>query len=169
MTGTPAGEWVVRSKRDEAPATRVRLVLLVARLLRCPPAQVMAASPATAEMVHPPEPTAVGAVRDGDWRGLARGCVELFDELDRAAGTGADEAAEAEHVMLRLTEILERSGVEVIDGDDAFDGRRHRMVGGTPGAAPRAALVETVRPGFAIGARVLRQARVRVSTAADER
>jgi hypothetical protein len=97
------------------------------------------------------------------WIGLAEGCVELIDELDQNAD-GFDPLRRelADHVALRLEEVLERSGVEVIKDEATFDRARHRPVRGVGAASPGAIISETVSSGFAVGPRVLRRARVRV-------
>ena len=121
-------------------------------------------SPSIALGVQPSPP---GERRDpsGDehWIELAEGCVEVIDELDQNAD-GFDEPRRdlAEHVMLRLEEVLERSGVEVIVDDPVFDRARHRPVPSDGAASTGATISETLSPGFAVGRRVLRRARVRV-------
>ncbi|MEJ2887955.1 nucleotide exchange factor GrpE [Actinomycetospora aeridis] len=180
----------------ERVGVRVRIVLLIDRILgrpltgtgpraTTPAAEVPegpAADPASEPSGEQPatganetpaggpaeDPVTPAAPPDGQWVDLAKSCVDLFDELDRSVGEEGEGSAEAEHVMLRLAEILERSGVEIIDGEVAFDRRRHRNIDPTVRAATEAPLTETVRPGFAIGSRILRQARVRVAQA-DER
>jgi len=94
---------------------------------------------------------------------LVEECVEVVDELDRHMNTfDAPRREVAEHVVLRMEEVLERSGVEVISNEPTFDRGRHQPVGASATASPGAAIAETLSPGFAIGRRVLRRARVRV-------
>jgi hypothetical protein len=130
----------------------------------------------TAARVEPPGPpdvtprvesslpvTRVEGSGDGQWTGLAEGCVEVIDELDQhIVGFDAPRQELAEHVMLRLEEVLERSGVEVIMDEASFDRARHRPVSGGVAVSDGAAITETISPGFAVGRRVLRRARVQV-------
>lgn len=96
------------------------------------------------------------------WIRLVEECAELVDELDEHKG-GLDPARRqlAEHVISRLEEGLERSGVEVISEDTTFDRNRHKPAAGSA-AIHGAAISETLSPGFAVGRRVVRRARVRV-------
>ena len=105
-----------------------------------------------------PEPLPVD---DGSWLKLVEESVDLLDELDRHMASFDDPRRElADHVILRITEVLGRSDVEVITGDDGFDLKRHTAPGHVP--EPGAPIAETESPGFAVGARVLRRARVRL-------
>jgi hypothetical protein len=100
---------------------------------------------------------------DDHWIDLAEGCIEVIDELDQnAEGFDSPRRDLAEHVVLRLEEVLERSGVEVITNDAIFDRARHRPVPSDGAATTGVAISETLSPGFAVGHRVLRRARVRV-------
>ncbi|HKP51299.1 MAG TPA: hypothetical protein VJ183_01460 [Chloroflexia bacterium] len=97
------------------------------------------------------------------WLGLVEECVALFDELDRH-GPGFDPPRQelAEHVCFRLREILERSGVEIIEGATLFDRIQHQQEGITGSVPLGAHIAETLSPGFHIGRRVLRRARVKL-------
>lgn len=98
---------------------------------------------------------------DGAWVTLAEDCVALLDEIDRvAADLDAPSHAYAGHIGSRIVEMLERSGVAVIAEDASYDRLRHRPIDGT--ARPGDPIAETVRAGFAIDARVLRRAWVRL-------
>lgn len=100
---------------------------------------------------------------DGRWIKLSEGCVEVIDELDQNLdGFDVQSRALAEHVSLRLEEVLERSGVAVIKDEANFDRARHKSVRGGGETLVGATISETVSPGFAVGQRVLRRARVRV-------
>ena len=105
---------------------------------------------------------AASPLNNEPWLNLAEECVELLDELDelRPAFDPARRML-AEHVMSRLEEALERSGIEVISGDIAFDRNRHKPERASA-AASGATIAETLSPGFAVGQRVLRRARVRL-------
>lgn len=108
-------------------------------------------------------PPVAGRPEDGPWMRLVEECVEVVDELDRHMNSfDAPRREVAEHVVLRMEEALERSGVEVISDEPIFDRSRHQPVGAIATASPGAAIAETLSPGFAIGRRVLRRARVRV-------
>lgn len=94
---------------------------------------------------------------------LVEECVDVVDELDRhMASFDAPRRELADHVMLRLREALERSGVEVISDDVFFDRGRHKPAGPSARDSSGAVISEILSPGFAIGQRVLRRARVRV-------
>jgi hypothetical protein len=97
------------------------------------------------------------------WLGLVEECVTLFDELDRHGASFDPQRREvAAHVCYRLQEILERSGVTLISGDPTFDRNRHRPEPAAAGIAAGAVIAETLSPGFSVGRRVLRRARVRL-------
>ncbi len=112
---------------------------------------------------HPEDGRWMKLVEDGRWMKLVEECVEVVDELDRHISTfDAPRREVAEHVVLRIEEVLERSGVEVISDEPIFDRSRHQPIGASATASPGAAISETLSPGFAVGRRVLRRARVRV-------
>lgn len=104
----------------------------------------------------PPDP-----LDNKPWLGLVEECTELFGELDRHRADFDPLRQEVvDHVSYRLQEVLERNGVEGICGDARFDHNRHQP--DRSGAATGAAIAETLSPGFAVGRRVLRRARVRL-------
>jgi hypothetical protein len=110
--------------------------------------------------------TLADPLQNQPWVTLAEACVRLFDDLTRQLPS-LDPGGRtiAVHVCSRLRESLERSGVEVIDGDAGFDLRRHEPE--TPVVVPAGTAIEqTLAPGFAIGRRVLRRATVRVRSTA---
>lgn len=87
----------------------------------------------------------------------------MFDELDgHLDDFDAPRREVVRHVVLRLEEILGRSGVEVISDDATFDRARHKPVAASAATAPGSAIAETLSPGFAVGRRVLQRARVRL-------
>ena len=96
---------------------------------------------------------------DRAWIGLARECVDLFDEMDRAAAGSIP----ADHVRSRLQELLERSGVDVIENDTVFQRTRHQVKNTTRMVADGTPIRQVVSPGFAIDALVLRRAMVRIA------
>lgn len=98
------------------------------------------------------------------WVKLAEACVELFAELDRYQADFDPPRREiAEHVCNRLMEILARNGVDLIDADGAFDRSLHEP--DPPGIRPKpgaATVQHVISPGFQVGRRVLRRARVEI-------
>ena len=98
------------------------------------------------------------------WIKLTQECVTLFDELDRKSASMDPRRQElASYVCSQLEEILERCGVTIISGDSAFDERRHRPSPAVSRVAAGTAIAETLSPGFVVGPRVLRRARVRLA------
>jgi hypothetical protein len=104
-----------------------------------------------------------GSQEDGRWIKLVEECVEVVDELDEHVGSfDAPRREVAGHVILRLEEILGRSGVQIISNDPVFDRTRHKPDEDYATIDSGAAVRETLSPGFAVGPRVLRRARVRL-------
>lgn len=102
-------------------------------------------------------------LEDGPWMKLVEECVEVLDELDEHMESfDAPRREVAGHVVLRLEEILGRSGVEVISDDAVFDRARHKPDADHAATEDGAAVSKTMSPGFAVGTRVLRRARVRL-------
>jgi hypothetical protein len=96
------------------------------------------------------------------WLRVVEECVDVFDDLDSSRPSLGPEGQElADHVMYRLEEALERAGVEVISDDVAFERGRHKPEK-ADSVGPGATIAETLRPGFAVGPRVFRRARVRL-------
>lgn len=99
---------------------------------------------------------------------LVEDVVELFDELDRHRDALADgERGLADHVSARLAEILERSDVDVITGDEPYDRSLHAADSAHP--VPGAAIADVVSVGFVMDRRVLRRARVRLGEPGERR
>lgn len=82
-------------------------------------------------------------------------CADLFDELDSHL-EGLDPAGRemAEHVCLRLQEILQRCGVELIDQEGAFERTLHQPFGPRASAGTNGVWVKIVSPGFRVGRRI---------------
>jgi hypothetical protein len=98
------------------------------------------------------------------WLALVEDCIEVFAELDRNyASFDAPRQALARHISLRIEEILGRSGVTIIQGETTFERQRHQPEDATMSVASGTPIVETLSPGFAVGSRILRRARVRLS------
>jgi len=106
---------------------------------------------------------------DRPWLRVVTALVDLFDELERI-GTAmpASERAVPEHTQLRLQEILERSGVTLIANDAMFDRSRHQPEPPGTSVARGAAITTTLSPGFVVGRRVLRRARVQVDDKVED-
>jgi hypothetical protein len=103
------------------------------------------------------------------WMRLVEENVRLFDELDGLFPQPGPRQEVANHVMLRLQEILGRSGVEVLSHERTYDPDRHQLVQSSVVARVGTPIVKIVSPGFAVGPRLLRPARVLVTNvSADE-
>jgi hypothetical protein len=101
------------------------------------------------------------------WLKLVEESVALFDELDRhRVGFDPPRLEVADHVVCRLQEILERCGVEPISGLGAFDRNRHQPEEAAR-VLPGATVTKTLSPGFRVGKRILRRARVCVQNSAS--
>ena len=115
------------------------------------------------ESASPLEDPLGNPLEDGRWMKLVEECVEVIDELDEHLDTfDAPRREVAEHVILRLEEILGRSGVQIISNDKVFDRTRHKPDMDHGVLDNGATVSETLSPGFAVGPRVLRRARVRL-------
>ena len=122
------------------------------------PELVPAHSPETPSGSPPPRPV-VEPIDNRPWMKLVEECVDLVDELDgqlAALDPGGREIAE--HVCLRLQEVLQRCGVTLIDQPGAFERTLHQPVG--PGTGAGTPQVEVLSPGFRVDRRILRRARV---------
>jgi molecular chaperone GrpE (heat shock protein) len=105
----------------------------------------------------------VNPIEDGRWIKLVEECVEMVDELDEHMGSfDAPRREVAGHVILRLEEILGRSGVEIISNEATFNRARHKPDADHSSTDNGATVDETLSSGFAVGPRVLRRARVRL-------
>lgn len=89
---------------------------------------------------------------------LVRECVDLFDEMVEIADGGGPAGEIADHVCSQLTELLQRCGVTILGEEPLYDLTKHQFIGSKP-KAPDSFTV--VRPGFALGAKVLRRAKVK--------
>jgi hypothetical protein len=108
------------------------------------------------------------------WLDMVEEVVELIGEMEEDASQlrvdQPDSAEICRHVAVRLTLMLARNGVTVIGIKEqgavetimgqTFDRARHQPATiDTPARGAR--IIEVVSPGFAVGQRVLRRARVR--------
>jgi hypothetical protein len=103
-------------------------------------------------------------LRNAPWLKLVEECVELVDELDHQQEKLDPPRRDlADHMMCRLQEILERAGVQTIVDEPVFDRRRHQPARAGSRAEPGLPIAETLSPGFAVGIRILRRARVQIA------
>lgn len=102
------------------------------------------------------------------WLGLVEGCVQLYDDLDRQRAALGEPATRdfADYACFRLQETLERAGVEVTLDPAPFDQRWHRPEPPLATVPRDARVAQVLSPGFSVGRRVLRKARVRLADGA---
>lgn len=85
------------------------------------------------------------------WVKLVEGCVALRSEIDEALPRMNESQQKlARHILDRLAEILQRSGVSLIECDTKFDPQRHRSEFEVPSGTR---IVKTLRRGFPVGRR----------------
>ena len=104
---------------------------------------------------------------NSQWLKLVEECIELegdlvnlYEHLDVTSQHIVD------HTTLRIQEMLERSHVEIIANEHAFNRARHQTKPMHPIPRPGTPITVTLHPGFAVGRRVLRRAEVQVASAA---
>lgn len=158
-----AGVLLIIQQRPTVQASSESHVLSLA-IVPDPPVS----SPAAPESETAEPQKAESEALDGEplenrpWLKLVEESVALFDELDRhRVDFDAPRQEVADHVICRLHEILERCGVEPISGGGPFDRNRHQPDGATR-VPPGATVTQTLSPGFRVGKRILRRARVQV-------
>jgi molecular chaperone GrpE len=113
------------------------------------------------------------SVRDTERRiadasdGLLRNWLDVVDSIERALQLTADEreAAGLRAVHEQIQTILDRQGVARIGvAGESFDPGRHEAIGvSETDEAPDRAIVDVAQPGYAVGDRVVRPARVIVA------
>lgn len=114
----------------------------------------------TLEISYPEEDRMLS---NSSWVKLVEECIELFSEIERWRQAPSElEQNLVEHILYRLTEILQRSGVTLIDNDAEFDPRRHECDPFWAEVPPGACIVKTIRHGFAVGRRVFLKAVVQI-------
>jgi hypothetical protein len=98
-----------------------------------------------------------------DWFSLVEECVELVKKLD-SQQKGLDSARQemVQYFVSQLQESLQRGGVQVITDEPIYDSVRHQVAPARPNVPTGSRIVETLSPGFAVGERILRRARVRL-------
>lgn len=103
---------------------------------------------------------------------VVRDMIEVLDDVERALGAAADDGGEGairqgvSMIESRLREALARRGVERLEvaAGVEFDPREHEAVAQIPGGdVPSGGVVEVMLPGYRLGDRVLRPARVVVA------
>jgi molecular chaperone GrpE (heat shock protein) len=98
------------------------------------------------------------------WLSLIEECVDLYDELERLQPSLEIAAQElVDHCRCRLLEILQRSGVSILAEDAAFDRSRHQAEALQESACEGTPIAAMLSPGFAVGRRVFRRARVKLA------
>ena len=98
------------------------------------------------------------------WLSLFEECVDFYGELERLQPSLDASAQEmVDHCRCRLLEILERSGVTILAEDTAFDRGRHQAESTCESPHEATPIETTLSPGFAVGRRVFRRARVKVA------
>ncbi len=133
-------------------------------LSAAPPERLSVLTPAAVAVATVAEAVAGEPLENKPWISLIEECVALHEELERLRPSLDVATAEfADHCCCRVQEILERSGVRILADDATFDPSRHHAeatgaspLGGTP-------IEATLSPGFAVGRRILRRARVRLA------
>ena len=103
-----------------------------------------------------------GTLENRSWLSLVEDNIAIYDELDRNMESFDEQSKQlGEHILLRLEEILERSGVSLIQGETTFDRHRHQPIPVTTSVAHGAPIIATLSSGFVVDGRILRRAHVR--------
>jgi GrpE len=168
MFGT--GRWVsVKGAEAYAATTRTDRLPPGSKAAKATPgAQDRQATPEPEQVVAsagaaPNPPQAEDPLKNKRWIALAEGCTELFNELDGRYPPSDARYEVANHTLHRLQVVLRRSGVEMLIRDRAYDPKRHQLVPPDPAVPPGTSLARVISPGFAIGSRVLRPAKVQIA------
>jgi molecular chaperone GrpE len=102
--------------------------------------------------------------------GLVEAILPVLDDLGRALeAAGLHEEAKLEDgvrlVHRQLSDVLAREGLQGIPTDGPFDPHVHEALAAIPSEAEEGTILEVVQPGYLLGDRVLRPARVVVAAA----
>ena len=102
--------------------------------------------------------------------GLVEAILPVLDDLGRALeAAGLHEEAKLEDgvrlVHRQLSDVLAREGLQTIPTDGPFDPHVHEALAAIPSSAEEGTILEVVQPGYLLGDRVLRPARVFVAAA----
>jgi molecular chaperone GrpE len=103
---------------------------------------------------------------------LVKELLPVLDDLERALDAAAEheEAKLEEGVRLvhrELSHVLQKEGLVAVDTEGKFDPHEHEALLTQPSDAEEGAIVEVIQKGYRLGDRVLRPARVVVSTGGD--
>jgi len=166
-----------RASSPPSPPTPPSAPLIPPRPLSSPaPSQTLPSTPDADPRIPDlsrrtgPESQTLPSTPDADplankpWLNVVEDCVDLYDELERLQPS-LDVAAQevADHCCGRLLEILERSGVTILAENTTFDPKRHSAEPVRESPSEGAAIEATLSPGFAVGRRVFRRARVKLA------
>ena len=102
---------------------------------------------------------------------LVRSLLPVLDDLERAleAAAGHEEAKLEEGVRLvqrALADALAKEGLVEIETDGAFDPHTQEALLAQPSEAAEGSVIQVIQKGYTLGDRVLRPARVVVSSGA---
>lgn len=100
---------------------------------------------------------------DDTWQNLVQECIDLLETLERHQEQPIDGRELNDYITSQLIEILQRNQVEIVDSDSEYNLLRHQVLPPGSKAEPGAKIARTVSPGFAIGRRVLRRAKVELA------
>jgi molecular chaperone GrpE len=105
--------------------------------------------------------------------GLVKQLLPVLDDLGRAleAAEHHEEAKLEEGVRLvhrQLADVLDKEGLAEIPTDGQFDPNVHEALLSQPSDEPPGSVLEVIQPGYMLGDRVLRPARVVVAAAPEE-
>ena len=105
---------------------------------------------------------------------LVKELLPVLDDLERALDAAAEheEAKLEEGVRLvhrELSQVLSKEGLVAIETDGKFDPHEHEALLTQPSDAEEGAIVQVVQKGYRLGDRVLRPARVVVSSGSGKR
>ncbi|HEU6446784.1 MAG TPA: nucleotide exchange factor GrpE, partial [Gaiellaceae bacterium] len=103
---------------------------------------------------------------------LVKELLPVLDDLERAleAAEAHEEAKLEEGVALvarSLADVLRKEGLEEVPTDGRFDPHVHEALLSQPSEADEGAVIEVLQKGYRLGDRVLRPARVVVSSGND--
>jgi molecular chaperone GrpE len=103
---------------------------------------------------------------------LVKELLPIVDDLERAleAAEAHEEAKLEEGVALvtrALGEVLRKEGLEEISVDGKFDPHVHEALLSQPSEADEGSVIEVIQKGYRLGDRVIRPARVVISSGSD--
>src|SRR5881227_2442506 len=102
---------------------------------------------------------------------LVKQLLPVLDDLERALEAADDEEAKLEEgvrlVHRSLADALAREGLVEVETDGAFDPHTQEALLAQPSEADEGAVIQVLQKGYKLGDRVLRPARVVVSSGTD--